>query len=83
MLCSDSPSRPQDYMRYLDIPGRGIQSWATGWGIFITDRWKYSGVAPYYVLPCTCSSCDGPKLFGKAFSNFREFVIVNSLRFKA
>jgi hypothetical protein len=33
MLCSASPSRPLDYeyMRYLDVPGRGTQSWTTGW----------------------------------------------------
>jgi hypothetical protein len=71
MLCSDSLSRAQDHIRYLDIPGRAIQSWTTGWGIFITDRWKFSGVAPCCVLPCTCRSCDGPKLFREEFSNFR------------
>ena len=81
MLCSASPNRPLDWVRYLDVPGRGIQSWTTGWGNFITNRWKYSDVAPYCVLPCMRRSCDGPKLFREAFSNLREFVTVNSPRF--
>jgi hypothetical protein len=83
MLCSASPSRPLDYMRYLDVSGRGIQSWTTGWGTFTADRWKHSGIAPIAFSPTRVGLVRDRNSFENIFYIPEKFVIVYSLRFKA
>jgi len=67
MLCSASPSRPLDYMRYLDVSGRGIQFWTTGWGSFTTDRWKHSGIALIVFSPARVGFVRDRNSFEKIF----------------